>query len=369
MILKTMDFQSKRVAIELTHPTGVSWPVHLGEFIAACKKAGYTAVDIVASERIDAENLLTLKKFEIDAVTVALESDPARLDPGRSEEPHGVDFELRMEPGPETDGAARPHYLLRISDVSCGLSFISDFAMLCGAAAALTNRALTRFHLTLYELAANTIEHAVFECEHPTIAVEMVPDEHGVEVLYRDNANAFPTAERRSVDIAEKVRGREKRGLGLYLLGQVADGLSFARKSGWNCTSFRVNLREAQTKRREKMVDFTLEIVPVALEGLILLKPKGHIDSESTPVLEKHFDSAVSAGKTRIVLDLSAADFISSSGVGLLLGSRGMLRQSGGDLILLNPSQQIKTVLEIAGVDDYFRIVSSIDEIASSLSA
>ena len=115
------------------------------------------------------------------------------------------------------------------------------------------------------------------------------------------------------------------------------------------------------------MVEFSLEIVPVAIEGVIVLKPKGHIDSESTGLLEQHFDSAVKTGRTRVVLDLSATDFISSSGVGLLLGSRGMLHQCGGDLILLNPSQQIHTVLEIAGVDDYFSMVSSIDEIASSL--
>ena len=114
------------------------------------------------------------------------------------------------------------------------------------------------------------------------------------------------------------------------------------------------------------MADFTLEIVPVKLDGVIVLKPKGHIDSESVGVLENHFDSAVKTGKARIVLDLSGADFISSAGVGLLLGSCGMLRQAGGDLVLLNPTQQVQTVLEIAGVDDFFRIVSSINEVTSS---
>jgi len=364
LIVRDIDFQSRRVTVEVPEPTRSAWLGRLDDFVAACRNVVFVGVVVRVPPGFGKENLGALKTLESEAVTVieTPQSAPPQLD---EKQPRSAEHRCVVSAIPAPGGGLRPRYLLTVTDVPSGLSMVSDFAMVCGMAAALNSRALTRLHLTLYELAANTIEHAVFESRCPALEVEMSFGEAAVEVRFRDNALAFSTAEHGVVDIEKKIKAQERRGLGLYLLGEVAEGLSFERKDGWNCTSFRVNLSEPRKQRRKKMVEFSLEIVPVAFEGVIVLKPKGHIDSESAIILEKHFDFATEAGKTRVVLDLSEADFISSSGIGLLLGSRGMLRQRGGDLLLLRPSQPILTVLEIAGVDDYFRILKSFEEIAS----
>ncbi len=369
-IIRSIDFRSRHVGVELSDARQAAWFGRVREFVVVCKTLGFETVSIAVPGALPREIMETLRTLEGRGVLVAVLSESTVPAPRCGQNPLGAEFECQMPFGESPGTAPLPRYLLRIAGFPQALGLISQFALLCGKSASLTERMLTSLRLTIYELAANTVEHAVFDCPHPAIEVELSLGEGGVAVVYRDNAAAFSPAERGQVDIEEKVKNSHKRGLGLYLLRRVADGLSFERRGNWNCTSYRLKPAEgpqAKRQRREKVEQFSLEIVPSGLEGAIVLKPKGYIDSESTSILEQHIDSATSPGKRRIVLDLSSTDFISSSGVGLLLGTRGMLRQRGGDLILLNPSQQVLAVLEIAGVDDYFCTVSSLEEIAAPL--
>ena len=76
----------------------------------------------------------------------------------------------------------------------------------------------------------------------------------------------------------------------------------------------------------------------------------------------------ISAGKKKIVLNLSNVDYIDSSGVGELVSSYTAVRNSGGELKLYGLTKKVQDVLYITKLytvfdikDDEFTAVKSFD--------
>ena len=116
------------------------------------------------------------------------------------------------------------------------------------------------------------------------------------------------------------------------------------------------------------MQAFSVEIVPLDSQDAMVLKPKGSIDSASTPVLEGHFDKAMVKDRYRIVVDLSETDFISSCGFGLFLGTVATLREHGGDLILMKIPDHIADIFDTLNIADYFQTISSLEDLKTTSS-
>lgn len=72
--------------------------------------------------------------------------------------------------------------------------------------------------------------------------------------------------------------------------------------------------------------------------------------------------SARKQGFKYVVVDMSALDFISSAGVGALLGTVELLRADGGDLILANIPKPIHSVLEVLDLAEFFTTASSTED-------
>lgn len=76
----------------------------------------------------------------------------------------------------------------------------------------------------------------------------------------------------------------------------------------------------------------------------------------------------VAQGKKKIILNLAGVDYIDSSGVGELVGSFTTVRNSGGELKLMNLTQKVHDVLHVTKLytvfdikDDEFTAVKSFD--------
>ena len=76
----------------------------------------------------------------------------------------------------------------------------------------------------------------------------------------------------------------------------------------------------------------------------------------------------ISKGKKKIILNLAEVDYIDSSGVGELVGCFTTVRNSGGELKLLNLSQKVHDILNVTKLytvfdirDDEFTAVRSFD--------
>lgn len=93
----------------------------------------------------------------------------------------------------------------------------------------------------------------------------------------------------------------------------------------------------------------------------------GEIDLYTAPEFKERMVELIEAGKTRIVVDLSAATFIDSTTLGVLVGGVKRLRPGGGSLALVCTDQNITKIFEITGLDRVFPIHGSRDEALAAL--
>ena len=95
--------------------------------------------------------------------------------------------------------------------------------------------------------------------------------------------------------------------------------------------------------------------------GVVVVHPTGRLNMTASPGLRKQLSDIVEGGGNRIVVDLSATEFIDSSGLGALIASLKLAREAGGDLRLAAPSQQVCTVLGLSNLDQLLRAYDSAD--------
>jgi anti-anti-sigma factor len=84
----------------------------------------------------------------------------------------------------------------------------------------------------------------------------------------------------------------------------------------------------------------------------------GSLDSTTAPEAQKAVDAAV-AGSSKVALDFSALDYISSAGLRVLLGAAKKLRSSGGALRLFGLNNSVREVFEISGFSTILAVYPS----------
>ena len=84
-------------------------------------------------------------------------------------------------------------------------------------------------------------------------------------------------------------------------------------------------------------------------DDVLIVRPEGRIDTNTSEVLERWLMSRLEGGIKRLVVDMSAVDYISSAGLRVFLLTVKKLRGTGGQLVLggLNPS--VRQIFELAG--------------------
>ena len=64
-------------------------------------------------------------------------------------------------------------------------------------------------------------------------------------------------------------------------------------------------------------------------------------------------------GHKFVIIDMAELDFLSSAGVGSILGSIEDFRETGGDIILCNAPSTILHVFKVLDLDNYLTIKST----------
>ncbi len=66
----------------------------------------------------------------------------------------------------------------------------------------------------------------------------------------------------------------------------------------------------------------------------------------------------------KIALDLHKKTFLNSTGLGELVAVKDKLLEYGVELILLRTSEKVESLINMVGLDEFFHILSSEDELA-----
>ncbi len=71
--------------------------------------------------------------------------------------------------------------------------------------------------------------------------------------------------------------------------------------------------------------------------GWTVLRLRGELDLLTSPRVRRRVHDAVAAGRHHLVVDLSGVRFCDSSGIGVLVAARRLLRSCGGQLRIVLP--------------------------------
>jgi anti-sigma B factor antagonist len=86
-------------------------------------------------------------------------------------------------------------------------------------------------------------------------------------------------------------------------------------------------------------------------DGVAVVVLDGKLNMVSAGAVRNEIAALVEAGNANVAVDLSAVDFIDSSGLGALISGLKRTRQSGGDLRIAAPSEQAQLVLSLTGME------------------
>jgi anti-anti-sigma factor len=94
-------------------------------------------------------------------------------------------------------------------------------------------------------------------------------------------------------------------------------------------------------------------------DQITLVQVHGRIDSMTANQLGEALTREIDGGNIHVVLDLSSVDYMSSAGLREIVTALKKAKRAAGDVRLAQPSDRVREVLEMAGLDTIFRIFSS----------
>jgi anti-sigma B factor antagonist len=98
------------------------------------------------------------------------------------------------------------------------------------------------------------------------------------------------------------------------------------------------------------------------LDGFTLLNVEGVIKlGESAQFFAQTLDRALSDDRGHVIVDFSKINSIDSTGIGELVGYLGRFRSHKRELILVNPSERIRKLLQVAGLSELFTIYDTVE--------
>jgi len=96
--------------------------------------------------------------------------------------------------------------------------------------------------------------------------------------------------------------------------------------------------------------------------GYVSLALRGYLDAHTVNDFEAYMDRSIEQGAVRYLVDISDLNYISSAGIGAIMGLTQRLRRSDGELVLLRPSEKVFKILDKLGFTKIFRIAYSEEE-------
>lgn len=93
----------------------------------------------------------------------------------------------------------------------------------------------------------------------------------------------------------------------------------------------------------------------------IIIHLNGSLDIYTSSELRSFIESEFNSNYKCLVINLGNLKYIDSSGIGMLLKNMNFVKEQGGVFKLANLKPPIEKVFKVAGLTNYFPIISEID--------
>ena len=105
---------------------------------------------------------------------------------------------------------------------------------------------------------------------------------------------------------------------------------------------------------RDRKPGFDSEFTGIALR----IKLRGEIDHHSAVAVRTAIDDMIRSKRpAELIIDMSAVDFMDSSGLGLIMGRYNTMKEIGGEVIVADPTPATEKIMNLAGLERIVRII------------
>lgn len=107
---------------------------------------------------------------------------------------------------------------------------------------------------------------------------------------------------------------------------------------------------------RDKKPGFDSEFTGTVLK----IKLRGEIDHHSAVAVRSAIDDMIRSRRPHeLVIDMSAVDFMDSSGLGLIMGRYNTMKEIGGGVTVADPNPATERIMNLAGLERIIKITRS----------
>ncbi len=105
-----------------------------------------------------------------------------------------------------------------------------------------------------------------------------------------------------------------------------------------------------------------MNITTTEVEGITIAAFEGNLDTNTAPDAEERLGELLEKGVTKILVDFTTLDYISSAGLRVLLVTTKRLGGAGGSMRLCGLNETVDEVFEISGFSTIFSVFGTRDE-------
>ncbi len=102
-------------------------------------------------------------------------------------------------------------------------------------------------------------------------------------------------------------------------------------------------------------MDFTVD----ELGDVRAVRISGNLDTQTSPVAQEKLIQLIDNGATKILVDFEDLNYISSTGLGMLLVAVKRLKGTNGQLRICNPNTMVREVFDTSGFSEIFPVYRS----------
>ena len=104
---------------------------------------------------------------------------------------------------------------------------------------------------------------------------------------------------------------------------------------------------------RDKKPGFDSEFIGDVLK----IKLRGEIDHHSAVAVRSAIDEMIRLRHPqKLVIDMSAIELMDSSGLGLIMGRYALMKEFGGETVVLDPSPRVEKIMSLAGLERIVKV-------------
>lgn len=233
-----------------------------------------------------------------------------------------------------------------------------------GARHSIPRGVMNDIHLVLEEIVANVISYGLESGRADRVYVTMKVWDGLLTMRIEDRGIPFNPLDRPDVNIDSDVEDRPIGGLGIHLTKKLMDSVEYRREQDRNVLVITRKVSEGTPRgaRPRMKGSAPMEVVKEPRGSAMVVRISGRLDILNSKELGNELQGIIDGGQRYLVLEMSGLEYVSSSGLRVLLQARKSLKPLGGTVVLCAMTEFVRKVVDTTGFTNIFKIFGTVEE-------